>query len=86
MTRTTTRMTAEQLARTWAAEHGIVGRPGGWLYDGKGRPVCQGWARLADALIARRLIEVGVGVNWQQTHRLGGPLRVAATIAATRRA
>jgi hypothetical protein len=30
--------------RAWGAEHGLVGRPGGWIYyTASGRPCVQGW-------------------------------------------
>jgi hypothetical protein len=36
-------MNEKECAKAIATHLGIVGKRGGWLYDGKGNPVCQGW-------------------------------------------
>lgn len=63
---TTTSRGAARLARAWAEHFGYKGKPGGWIYDDNGRPVVQGWAGLAQRLIARGYIEPGVGVHWRR--------------------
>ena len=44
--------TALAAAKAYAAEQGIAGRAGGWIYNTAGQPICQGWD--AYATIARR--------------------------------
>lgn len=42
--------TPENAAHALAAFLGVKGRSGGWLYDGAGRLICQGWSRYAELL------------------------------------
>lgn len=58
-------MDAEELARVVADHQGWEGRDGGWIYTTSGKPIVQGWSRLADRLVARHVIVVGKGVNWR---------------------
>jgi hypothetical protein len=37
-------------ARAWAKLYGYKGAGGGWIYDTKGRTVCQGWQSFAEYL------------------------------------
>lgn len=37
----------ETIGRAIGALTGAAGRKGGWIYDQKGRPICQGWASFA---------------------------------------
>lgn len=89
----TSDMTAVELAKVWAAQFGYSGNHGGWIgymddrkpYTVAGRteyqwvPVAHGWATFAKVLEARKLIQVGVGVNWRLTHlKLGETPRLAA--------
>jgi hypothetical protein len=67
----TWRMTDVELARVWAAQNGIVGKAGGWLYDAKGKPLVQGYTGLARILTRKGIIQVGVGIHWLRSHRLG---------------
>lgn len=75
----TWRMTTTELARVWAAQHGVVARVGGWLYDGAGRPVCQGWDSLAGYLARRGVLVAGQGVNWRESDRQGAAMLLAST-------
>jgi hypothetical protein len=34
---------AREAAKAWAKTNGYHGATGGWIYDGHGRPVAQGW-------------------------------------------
>ncbi len=77
----TARMTDTELARVWAAENGVVGRSGGWLYDATGRPLCHGWQSLAQSLARRDVIRVGVGVDWMRAHRIGQRALLARIVA-----
>jgi hypothetical protein len=43
-------------AKAYAAEHGITGRKGGWLYNDRGRTVCQGWDSYVAMLTRRGII------------------------------
>lgn len=61
----TWRMRAVELAREFAAHYGWTVRAGGWIYDGRGRPVAQGWDTLAGKLAGRGWIIEGVGINWR---------------------
>jgi len=83
----TWQMTTQELARTWAAQNGVTARTGGWLYDSRGRAVCQGWDVLAAYLHRRGVIVAntkGAGVNWRRADQLGTPALVAgARQAAT---
>jgi len=60
----TATMTPEQLARTWAAHHGLKGHKGGWFYDPTGRPIVQGWRDLTELLERQGAILPGRGVDW----------------------
>ena len=62
---------AAKLARTFAYATGqYVGRVGGWVYrTDTGRPVCQGWAALADILERRRVIVAG-RIDWARQRRV----------------
>lgn len=81
----TTRMTREELARTWADHYGLTGRTGGWIYL-DATPIVHGWTALADYLTGRGLIREGVGIEWTATHRVGGGRWVALDARATRQA
>lgn len=70
-------MTTTELARVWAAQHGMTARTGGWLYDPAGRPVCQGWSALTAYLVRRGVVAAGRGVDWRQSDRLGAARLVA---------
>lgn len=61
----TWQMSAVDLARVFARHFGWTGRPGGWIYTTDGRPICQGWDNLAEALTSRGWIRVGAGVDWR---------------------
>lgn len=39
--------TQEAAGRAIGALTGATGRPGGWIYDADGEPICQGWASYA---------------------------------------
>lgn len=60
-------MTTQQLAlaKALAAHLGIGGRVGGWLYDSKGSPVCQGWQAFWQLARRRRWV-----VDYQHGTRL----------------
>lgn len=77
----TTRMRADELARVWAAQHGIVGRAGGWLYTATGRPVCHGWGSLAASLRRQGIVIEGAGVEWRRTDLVGADRVIARVIA-----
>jgi hypothetical protein len=54
---------AEKAARAFAADNGYEGRSGGWIYNGSGRALVQGWhgfSRLYDVKL--HLIEVAAGI------------------------
>ena len=36
----------DQKAKEWGQEHGYEGRPGGWIYNKRGKPVAHGWSDL----------------------------------------
>lgn len=81
MSKPTWKMTGTELARVVAEHLGLVGRPGGWLYDGTtGRRVCQGYAALAAALRRDGIIAEGSGVTWRRVDQLGGATKVTARI------
>lgn len=44
-------------AKAYGKARGFHGKPGGWIYNGAGRPVCQGWLGLYFKF--RRAIEEG---------------------------
>lgn len=59
MTETTTSTTFKTpLAATkaWAKANDYEGRPGGWIYNAKGRPVIQGWAGLTGILVRHHVL------------------------------
>lgn len=79
--RPTWKMTSEELARIWAAQHGVTARVGGWLYDAQDRPICQGWASLATYLAGTEVTIVGVGVDWRRSDGVGAKALIAGTRA-----
>ncbi len=58
------RLVAEKLVRPFRSQEamgraigeltGVTGRPGGWIYDAKGDPMCQGWASYAHSWVGQR--------------------------------
>lgn len=61
---TTTALT--RAARTVAEVRGWTGRPGGWIYDNNGRPICHGWASLAQALVRAGYIDADGRPAWRR--------------------
>jgi hypothetical protein len=61
----TWQMSATELARVWADHFGYEGRPGGWIYDPRGRPVAHGWDEFTARLQRRGFIVRGQGINWR---------------------
>lgn len=76
--KSTSQMTAVQLAKIVATEKGWTGRTGGRIYDTAGVPIAHGWDALAALLVARGLVRVGAGINWQRFHTM--PLRDVASL------
>lgn len=84
MSKPTWKMSTEELARVWAAHYGLEARAGGWLYY-EGKPIVQGYHALGKALVRRRLVQEGAGVDWATVGLLpGGVARVIRGIAAER--
>lgn len=48
--------TLEAAARAYGAEHGVVGKAGGWLYR-NGRAFCQGWREYGFRLVDSGVID-----------------------------
>jgi hypothetical protein len=62
-------MTEQECAKAIAIHLGIVGKRGGWLYDGKGNPVCQGWFAAVQQWIRRGWIVNRSGrchIDWRK--------------------
>lgn len=53
-------------ARAWARRHDHRGNGGGWIRDQRERPVCQGWGKFADRLLASGQIRKAEG-GWVLT-------------------
>ena len=66
-TKPTSQMTAEELAKVWAANRGYYSQEGGWIYSSDGTPVIQGWHAFARRLINHGDIRVGTGLNWRRS-------------------
>lgn len=43
----------EAMGRAIGRLTGVTGRAGGWIYDEKGNPMCQGWASYAHSWVGR---------------------------------
>jgi hypothetical protein len=69
-TKATSQMTAEELAKVWAAQRGFYSQEGGWVYDPSGEPVKQGWYAFAHYLAFLGHIKVGRGINWAKSQHL----------------
>lgn len=62
--KSTSRMTRPELARVVAEHNGYLTGPGGWIYNTQGRPICQGYAALAERLGSA--LVVGRGIDWRR--------------------
>lgn len=69
--KSTFRMSELELTKTWAAEHGFVGKPGGWIYFPDGTPASKGWGPMVSWLKHHKVIEKGKGIDWHTSDRLG---------------
>jgi hypothetical protein len=56
-------------ARAWAKQHGWEGRPGGWIYNPRGKPVVQGWWSFAEMLKRKSWISEGADDKWYVFNR-----------------
>jgi hypothetical protein len=55
-----------KIAKTVAEVRGWVGRPGGWIYDEQGRPICHGWASLFRALRHVGAVDAAGRIAWRR--------------------
>lgn len=62
-------MSAEELARTVAAEKGWRGDSGGWIYA-EDLALAHGYGKLSKALTALGAIATGRGIDWRRLHGL----------------
>lgn len=66
--KSTTAMTAVELAKVFAENKGFYGAPGGWIYNAEGQPLAHGWLGLAKRLEQLGWIKVGVGIDWTRAN------------------
>lgn len=62
----TAQMTRAELARTWAAHHGLLADPFGWLRLADHTPVAQGYESLGKMLESVGVVLPGCGIDWHK--------------------